>query len=215
MEKIINNPSLQHLAEKVFFNLNVEDLEICAQINQSCKQILENPMFWLRKFEDSLSNENQKEWIKVIHSMKISENGIAIISYLQWNLKKEASIDLPCYTRSEVQDDFRKKISEISGRKGGSDEDLEIVKIIAPLTDNPNAPDEYGNTPIFWSTFNGHKEIAKILASLIKIDSYNEEEYSMLLDTIFYASQFGFTEIVELLTPMIDNPQYSNLSFLL
>ena len=59
MEKIINNPGLQHLAEKVFFNLNVEDLEICAQINQSCKKILENPMFWLRKFGDSLSNENQ------------------------------------------------------------------------------------------------------------------------------------------------------------
>ena len=101
MEKIINNPSLQHLAEKVFFNLNVEDLKICAQINQSCKQILENPMFWLRKFGDSLSNENQKAWIKVIHSMKNSENGIAIISYLQCNLKKKASKDLPCYTSPE------------------------------------------------------------------------------------------------------------------
>ena len=47
MEKIINNPGLQHLVGKVFFNLNVEDLEICAQINQACKQILEDPMFWL------------------------------------------------------------------------------------------------------------------------------------------------------------------------
>ena len=214
MEKIINNPGLQHLAENVLWNLDVEDLKMCAQINQSCKLLLQNPIFCLRKFEH-LSKENQKDWIKVIHSVKNYENGIAIISYLQWNLKKEASIDLPCYTRSEVQDYLRKKIYEISGRKGGSDEDLEIVKIIAPLTDNPNAPDEYGNTPIFWSTFNGHKEIAKILASLIKIDSFNEEEYYTLLETISYASHFGFTEIVELLTPMIDNPQYSNLSFLL
>ena len=214
METIISNPGLHHLAEKVFWNLDGEDLKICAQINQSCKQFLKHPIFCLRKFR-SLSKTNRDNWIKVIQSVKNSDEGIAILSYLRWNLKKEASIDLPCYTRSEVQDDLRKKIYEISVRKGGSDEDLEIVKIIAPLTDNPNAPDEYGNTPIFWSTFNGHKEIAKILASLIKIDSFNEEEYYTLLETISYASHFGFTEIVELLTPMIDNPQYSNLSFLL
>ena len=69
MEKIVNNPGLQHLAEKVFFNLNVENLKICAQINQSCKQILENPMFWLRKFEN-LSKENQKDWTKIIQLLE-------------------------------------------------------------------------------------------------------------------------------------------------
>ena len=58
MEKIIKNPGLQHLAEKVFFNLNVEKLKICKQINQSCEQILENPMFWLRKFGEIMSKEN-------------------------------------------------------------------------------------------------------------------------------------------------------------
>ena len=42
METIFNNPGLQHLAEEVFWNLNAEDLKICAQINQSCKQILQN-----------------------------------------------------------------------------------------------------------------------------------------------------------------------------
>ena len=49
MEKIINNPGLQNLAEKVFWNLDIEDLNTCAQINQSCKQILENPIFWEKK----------------------------------------------------------------------------------------------------------------------------------------------------------------------
>ena len=69
MEKIINNPGLQHLAEKVFLNLNVKDTKICAQINQSCHQILDNPMFWLRKFV-GLSKADQKDWIKVIQSVK-------------------------------------------------------------------------------------------------------------------------------------------------
>ena len=34
MGKIVNNPGLQHLAEKVFWNLDIKDLKICAQINQ-------------------------------------------------------------------------------------------------------------------------------------------------------------------------------------
>ena len=102
METIINNPGLQHLAENVFWNLDVEDLKICAQINQSCKQILQNPIFCLRNFK-GLSKENQRDWIKVIQSVKNSDKGIAIISYLQWNLKKEALVDLPCYHTSEIR----------------------------------------------------------------------------------------------------------------
>ena len=54
LEKILNNPGLQHLAENIFDNLKYEDLEICQGINQSSKQILDHqmkkPMFWLRKF---------------------------------------------------------------------------------------------------------------------------------------------------------------------
>ena len=38
-----------------------------------------------------------------------------------------------------------------------------IVKIMAPWTDNPNAPDEYGITPTYWAAHNGHSEIVKIL----------------------------------------------------
>ena len=70
MEKIINNSGLQHLAEKVFWNLDVEDLKICSQINEACKRILSKPMFWLEKFV-SLSNENRKDWIRVIKQKKI------------------------------------------------------------------------------------------------------------------------------------------------
>ena len=96
MESIINNPGLQHFAEKIFWNLDTEHLKICGLINLSCKQILENPMFWLKKFKN-LSEENKKDWIIVIKSVKNSEKISAIISYLQWNLRKKAK-DLQCYT---------------------------------------------------------------------------------------------------------------------
>ena len=48
-----------------------------------------------------------------------------------------------------------------------SDEDLEIVKIFSPLTDNLNAPNKNGITPIYQVAQNGHTEIIKILAPLI------------------------------------------------
>ena len=113
LEKILNNPGLQHLAENIFNNLKYEDLEACQGINQSCKQILEHqmskPMFLLRKFR-GLSEENQKDWIKEIESTKNATKKKAIIHYLQWNLKKDALFDLPCNSNPAVQDKFRKKI---------------------------------------------------------------------------------------------------------
>ena len=146
MEKIISNPGLQHIVEKVFWNLDIEDLKICAMINQSCKQILQYPTFCLSKF-DHLSRKNHLDWIKIIKSVKNSDKGIAIFSYLKWNLKKGA-VDIPCYSSLAVQDDFRKKILEISMKHILSDEDMEIVEKIAPLVDNPNVPDKNGTTPI-------------------------------------------------------------------
>ena len=89
MEKILRNSGLQHLAEKVFWNLDIKELKICAKINQSCKQILQNPIFCLSKFEH-ISNENQKDWIYTIQSIENTDKGIAIILYFQWSLKKDA-----------------------------------------------------------------------------------------------------------------------------
>ena len=42
----------------------------------------------------------------------------------------------------------------------------EIVKILAPLTNSPIAPNKYGFTPISAAAQRGHTEIVKILAPL-------------------------------------------------
>ena len=44
LEKILNNPGLQHLAENIFDNLNFEDLVVCLEINQSSERILDYQM---------------------------------------------------------------------------------------------------------------------------------------------------------------------------
>ena len=163
METFVTNPGLQHLAEKIFLNLDTENLKICGLINQSCKQILENPLLWLKKFR-KLSNENLKDWIKVIKSVKNFEKRDAIISYLQWTLKKDV-VDIQCYSNPVVQDDFRKRIRESCMKQESSINDIEIMKILAPLTDNLNAPDEDGDTPIDLAKERGHQEIVRILES--------------------------------------------------
>ena len=109
LEKILNTPGLIHLAENIFDNLDYKGLEVYRNINQSSQQILEDPMFWLKKFKQ-LSKKNQNDWIKVIQSMKNSDKEKAIVSYLQWNLEKDVKIDLPCYTNPSVQTDILKKI---------------------------------------------------------------------------------------------------------
>ena len=93
LEKILNNPGLVHLAENIFGNLMQwrgqqasrrrlkRHLEVCRNINQSSKEILDNPMFWLRKF-GRLSKENQTDWIKVLNSEK---NFLSAMEFEEWN----------------------------------------------------------------------------------------------------------------------------------
>ena len=170
MDRILNTPGLLHLAEKIFDNLADNHIEVCQNINESSKQILDDPIFWLRKFK-SLSKENRKNWMKDVILHKNSDKKKAITSYLQWNLKNEV-MDLPCYSSTAVQDEFRKKIwkSCMKFRWESSDEDTKIVKILAPLTDNPNAHGiENGDTPIYWAAYFGYTEIVKILVPLTEI----------------------------------------------
>ena len=209
MEKIVNSPGLQHLAEKVFSNLDVEDLKICGQINQSCKQILENPMFWLKKFT-SLSKENLKDWIKVIKPEKNSDKQKHIISYLQWNLKKGA-VNIPCYSSSSIQDVLWSEILSCCTKSSPSNENTEVVNILAPLTDNPNAPDEDGKTPIYWAALNGHTDIIKILTPMTSNPNFSTV-YGVT--PIRNAARKGHTEIVQILASLTDNVNVpSNLGF--
>ena len=142
LEKILNNPGLQHLAENIVENLMYKDLKMFGEINQSSKEILDyqmdKPTFLLRKFRN-LSKEIQKNWIEKIESAKNSGKDKAIISYLKWMLKKGESHDyLPCYSSSFNQSLFRQTIQDLSSMTIGklSDEDTELVKMMASLIDS-------------------------------------------------------------------------------
>ena len=45
---------------------------------------------------------------------------------------------------------------------------LEVIKILAPLTDNPNSRDELGETPMDCAVRAGHSEVVKFLKTFQK-----------------------------------------------
>ena len=82
----------------------------------------------------------------------------------------------------------------------------EIVKILDPLTDDPDDQNEDEMSPIYWAAKNGHAEIVKILAPLTD----NPNAPNELGNTpISWAAFKGHTEIVKILAPLIDNPNAS------
>ena len=146
MEKIIN-PELQHLAENIFLNLKSEDLQACQLINRTSNQILNsNPMFWIKKcIQKGLCKEKSEDWIKGVQSEMNSGKEKPISLYLKWIFMNKV-FSLTRYTEIVVQDNFRQKIYH-AVHKG----DINVVTILAPLTENPNAPGEDGMIPIYWA----------------------------------------------------------------
>ena len=129
--------------------------------------------------------------------------------------------DLPCISTSPaIQEDFRKKILEICLKKELSNEDTEIVKgyaeivklvkILAPSMDNPNAPNNDGDTPTHWAAYHGHTEIVKILAPVIGHPNAPDKDG---ITPIHVAALLGHTEIIKILAPFTNNPNASNYKF--
>ena len=122
MENIIKNPGLKHIAENVFLNLNYEKLETCRLVNEFCKEILDNPMFWLKKFiQRGLSKKNQSDWMAAIQITPYLNLETNILYYLKQSSKNERVIDIPCHINEETLNEYSEKIMELK------DEDDDLI----------------------------------------------------------------------------------------
>ena len=66
------------------------------------------------------------------------------------------------YTSLAAQVIFKRRILEsCRSMKKLSDEDVENIKIVTPLTDNPKAPGGYGRTPIYLAALLGLQKVLK------------------------------------------------------
>ena len=223
LEKFINVPGLQHLAENIFLNLKYQDLEAYRKVNRSFQcfldQLMENPLFWLEKFiRQGMSKKNQMDWLEIIQMTRDTKVGEVILMYFKliFIIGRLVDFDVPCYIKKDNLEKYSEIIVKLEKEtvsidiwkskhyrqplhnvsqdyysdeivkslynfvKNPEDEDrpatliywaaknghADIVQILAPLTDNPNAPNKNGETPIIWAARYGHTENVKILVPL-------------------------------------------------
>ena len=147
LEDFLNIPGLQHLAENIFSSLSYDDLKSCRRINRSSKHILDNPIFWLKKFiRRGLSKKHQTDWhnvIQVTRNTKLEKN---ILLYLKRSSKHEKLVELPCYIDEKVVKKSFKISKETDVRNILNWYELEAgyIQIFAPLSRNLNSVVHFG-----------------------------------------------------------------------
>ena len=149
MDRITRTPGLIQIAEQIFSNLAINDLFQCQKVNEYWASILRNPWFWYKRMaqKNILTEMQQKEWSNFCDKLN------------NLDLTKEMTIGLN-FIYERLEDSVT--LNEVY-QSALSSAYVEAVEIMAPLFDNPNAPDENGRTPIYWAELSGHTEIVKIL----------------------------------------------------
>ena len=228
MDQIIKSPGLQHIIENVFLNLDFKDLLACQFINKTCKQILANPMFWLKKwrFYRGLSKKNQADWTKAIQLTKGTIFEKNILLYIKRVIKTGHFVDVPCYIDStnvleksrgltfyQVLDEF----ISLEEENPINEDYYGILQLLAPLVENFDGYDYYGEiTPIHIAVIYGDIDMIKIFAAITenpnkKKKMENEENTSISIATlvgytpIHEAAFLGYIDIIKYLTSLTKN----------
>ena len=208
IDKIINNPGLQHITEEIFINLDFNDIIACQLINKSCKVILNNPMFWLKKWRlrGGLSKKNETVWIKAIQKTRNTNMAQNVDLYFKKIIKlKNHIMDVQCYIDSIVIENFSDIMEDINN-------DIADVIRIGQYSDEKSLEDAVEQI-IFWKYENAFKlknagflqllvPLMKNLKSLTHIWDPKFGERS----AIFNAVRSGNFEVFSALAPFLENP---------
>ena len=227
MDQILNTQGFQHIVENIFLNLNYEDLLFSQLINNSCKKIIENPMFWLKKWRKrGLSKENEEDWANAIQITRNNPNNeeINALSYIKMVIKMGHFVDVPCYIITE-----RKKLKKFMKKFPSAEFSIQfrfreayyrrntgMLQILAPLvksildlgsTDAMFCSYMYNvlyrlNTFTF-AAYNGHTDVIKVLAPLSMKCQQSKMHYFSC--AIILAVKSGHVEIIKFLAPLAEN----------
>ena len=210
MESIIQNPGLQHITETILFNLDFQALKKCQLLNKSIKDILEDPMFWLRKWrmQKGLSKKNYDDWVKKIQLTRNTNVEANVQLYLEKVIDTGHVVDVPCF----IDSDAVQNSTEFTFEKALEKRKLGILQILASLENDPNKAgfDRLGNISsiIGIAAMEGHLDIIKILAPITKYPiSWDEKGYN----PIHRAVLEGDLDILEFLVTLTNNPNIPTL----
>ena len=82
---------------------------------------------------------------------------------------------------------------------------MDIIKILAPIMDNPNAQHDEEFTPIRWAACDGNLDMVKYFTSFIE-DPKSQKYIQSVNDGINEAAFYGHLDIIKHLTKFTDNP---------
>ena len=149
MENITQNPGFQHINVGIFLHLDLQDLNNCLQVNESWRSIIKNPSFWFQKCIQNPKFDNKIGWkitlqLTLHQEPKLEESLSKILKDIYKGMQKEEN-----YYNSQTTPIFW------AAENGHS----EVVKVLAPLSDNPNKPGPFNEkmyTPIYMATMKGN-----------------------------------------------------------
>ena len=138
MDLITKSSGLHFIIETIFANLDSEELLFkCQDVNGHWKKILRNPRFWFKKceqqglFKENSKNKMATKFIQAFCGLNLGEkltNQLIEINHkYEFSLEKEPFGEFHSFVYAKYME---------AARKGH----YEMVKVLAPLFDNPNAP---------------------------------------------------------------------------
>ena len=209
MNQIINTPGLQHIIEIIFFNLDFKDLMNCQLVNKSVNMILENSMFWLKKwrFNRGLSKINQNNWIKALQMTENTNLEKNVALYIKKVIKIGHFVDVPCYIDNDTVINANRISFEVALRQKNAG----ILQILAAITRNFNAPKatDLQDTPILNASEEGNIDVVKALAPLI--ENPNSPADKEGFTPILMAAVNEYLDIVRFLGSLTENPNASDM----
>ena len=131
---------IQHIGEKVFSFLSVEENLNCRLVCESWKIIMENPLFWLHKLENIGQPKNiSKKWLQLIEKAK--ESGISEPKIVNLMILKYRKFMTPCHKRlginffhgHEIKYEIKIDFPPIYQALCCKPEDLEVLKLLMDI----------------------------------------------------------------------------------
>ena len=213
MDKIINNPGLQHITEDILLNLDFKKLQVCVFVNKNFEEILQNPIFWLKKWRlKGLSKENHAEWVKAIQLSKNKNLETNILAYIKKIIEVGHFVDVPCFIDKKVVEKVPNNIAYYDFKfaqefyhcpKSNIDCKTGILQLLAPLTEDPNTIKIKKCPQIHVAIENENVEIVRILAPISKTPNSKDQHGQTAISR---AAKLGKLEIIEILTPLVNDP---------
>ena len=212
MDQIIQNQGLQHITEKILVNLPFEDMMAFQLVNKSTKDILDDPMVWIKKWiSKGLSKKNQEKWIKTIKLMSNTNSAMVIILYIKKVLHRNRFVDMPCYIDEKTMQKFSNLTADDENSirryfdQACEERDAGSVQICIALVKKPNAKTGNGKSAIHNALSNKYEDIVQVLAPFIGNANDHTYRHGLSYSPIQYEILAGNTEMIKLLAPFCDD----------